>query len=78
MHLAGATVLRGPMGFGKSSRMHTSKILRFSMDLPIIIKIVESEQKIQAFLPILDETIEGGLVTMEKVQALHYRGIKKE
>ncbi len=78
MHLAGATVLRGPMGFGKSSRMHTSKILRLSRDLPIVIEIVESEQKILAFLPILGEMIEGGLVTMEKVQALHYRGIKKE
>jgi PII-like signaling protein len=68
----------GPMGFGKSSRMHNSKILRFSMDLPIATEIVESEQKIQAFLPISDEMIEGGLATMEKVQALHYRGIKKE
>jgi PII-like signaling protein len=78
MHLAGATVLRGPMGFGKSSCMHTSKILRLSMDLPIVIEITESEEKIQAFLPIFDEMIEGGLVTMKKVQALHYRGIKKE
>ena len=78
MHLAGAKILRGPMGFGKSSRMQMSKILRLFRDQPIVIEIVESEQKILAFLPILGEMIEGGLVTMEKVQALHYRCIKKE
>jgi uncharacterized protein len=72
IHLAGATVLRGPMGFGKSSRMHISKILYLSMDLPIVIEIKESEEEILAFLPILGEMIEGGLVTMEKLQALHY------
>ena len=74
MHLAGATALRGPIGFGKSSRMHTSKILRLSMDLPMIIEIIDSEEKIQTFLPVLDKMITGGLVTMEKVRALHYRG----
>ena len=74
MHLAGATVLRGPMGFGKSSRLHTAKILRLSMDLPMIIEIVESEEKIQAFLPVLDGMMAGGMVTMEKVKCLHYRG----
>jgi hypothetical protein len=73
-HLAGATVLRGPMGFGKSSRLHTSKILRLSMDLPLIIEIVDSEEKIRAFLPVLDGMIVGGLVTLEKVQVIHYRG----
>ena len=73
MHLAGATVLRGPMGFGKSSRMHTAKILRLSMDLPLIIEIVDSEETIQSFLPILDEMMGGGLVTLEKVKCLHYR-----
>jgi PII-like signaling protein len=73
-HLAGATVLRGPMGFGKSSRLHTSKILRLSMDLPLIIEIVDSEEKIRAFLPLLDGMIVGGLVTLEKVQVIHYRG----
>src|SRR5258706_4525537 len=72
-HMAGATVLRGPMGFGKSSRLHTAKILRLSMDLPIIIEIVDSEEKIQAFLPALDGMIGGGLVTLEKVKVLHYR-----
>src|SRR4249920_1971643 len=73
-HLAGATVLRGPMGFGKSSRLHTAKILRLSMDLPIVIEIVDSELKIQEFLPILDEMMGGGLITMEKVKVMDYRG----
>jgi PII-like signaling protein len=74
MHLAGATVLRGPMGFGKSSRLHTAKILRLSMDLPLVIEIVDSDEKIQSFLPELDKMITGGLVTMEKVKVLEYRG----
>src|SRR5947199_905633 len=73
MHLGGATVLRGPMGFGKSSRMHTAKILRLSMDLPLVIEIVDSEEKIKAFLPALDEMVDSGLVTMERVQVIHYR-----
>jgi hypothetical protein len=73
-HLAGATVLRGAMGFGKSSRMHTSKILRLSDDLPLIIEIVDSEEKINAFLPVLDGMISGGLVTLEKVRAIRYLG----
>src|SRR5256885_3267633 len=59
MHLAGATVLRGPMGFGKSSRLHTAKILRLSMDLPLVIEIVDSEQKINEFLPVLDQMMKG-------------------
>lgn len=73
-HLAGATVLRGPMGFGKASRLHTSKILRLSMDLPLVIEIVDSEENINAFLPTLDQMMGGGLVTLEKVKVLHYRG----
>jgi hypothetical protein len=73
MHLAGATVLRGPMGFGKSSRLHTSKIVRLSMDLPLVIEIVDSEEKLNSFLPVLDEMIGGGLVTLEKVKVVHYR-----
>ncbi len=73
MHLAGATVLRGPMGFGKSSRLHTAKILRLSMDLPMVIEIVDDEEKIQSFLPALEQMMGGGLVTMEKVKVLHYR-----
>ena len=72
-HLAGATVLRGPMGFGKSSRLHTTKILRLSSDLPIIIEIVDSEAKIQAFLPELQRMMGGGLVTLEHVQVIEYR-----
>ena len=74
MHLAGATVLRGPMGFGKSSRLHTAKILRLSMDLPLVIEIVDSDEKIKSFLPVLDQMIKAGLVTMEKVQVIDYRG----
>jgi len=74
MHLAGATVLRGPMGFGKSSRLHTAKILRLSMDLPVVIEIVDAEEKIQCFLPALDEMMKGGLVTLEKVRVIQYRG----
>lgn len=73
MHLAGATVLRGPMGFGKSSRLHTAKILRLSMDLPLVIEIVDSEEKLNGFLPVLNEMMQGGLVTLEKVRVLHYR-----
>lgn len=73
VHLAGATVLRGPMGFGKSSRLHTSKIIRLSMDLPLVIDIVDSEEKINSFLPVLDEMVGGGLVTLEKVKVVHYR-----
>ena len=73
-HLAGATVLRGPMGFGKSSRLHTAKILRLSTDLPLVIEIVDSEANLTAFLPTLDKMMGGGLVTLEKVKVLHYRG----
>ena len=72
LHLAGATVLRGPMGYGHSSRLHTAKILRLSEDLPFVIEIVDSEEKIGAFLPVLDAMIGSGLVTMEKVQVLRY------
>lgn len=72
MHLAGATVLRGPMGFGHSSRLHTAKILRLSGDLPLVIEIVDSEEKIAGFLPTLDPMIGSGLVTLEKVQVIQY------
>jgi uncharacterized protein len=77
MHLGGATVLRGPMGFGRTSRLHTAKILNLSTDLPLVIEIVDSEAKISEFLPVIDEMITGGLVTMEKVKVLHYRGQPK-
>ena len=73
LHLAGATVLRGPMGYGKSSRLHTAKILRLSMDLPLVIEIVDTEGKIQGFLPTLDEMMKGGLVTLERVRVIDYR-----
>jgi PII-like signaling protein len=75
--LAGATVLRGAMGFGASSRLHTSKILRLSADLPLVIEIVDTEEKINAFLPILDRMMGGGLVTLEKVRVIHYRNGNK-
>ena len=72
LHLAGATVLRGPMGFGASSRLHTTKILRLSEDLPLVIEIVDSEDKINGFLPMLDGMMTSGLVTLEKVRVLQY------
>lgn len=75
-HLAGATILRGPMGFGLSSRLHTTKILRLSQDLPIVIEIVDSESSINGFLPVLEAMMGSGLVTLEKVQVLQY-GAKK-
>lgn len=77
MHLGGATVLRGPMGYGKTSRLHTAKVLNLSTDLPLVIEMVDSEEKINAFLPELDKMISGGLVTLEKVKVLHYRGTEK-
>ena len=71
--LAGATVLRGLMGFGKHSVLHTAKILRLSEDLPVVIEIVDTEDKINSFLPVLDEMLQGGLVTLEKVRVIEYR-----
>jgi len=70
--LAGATVLRGPMSFGKSSTLHTAKVLRLSEDLPIVIEIVDTQEKIDAFLPVLDPMMGSGLVTLERVQVLQY------
>ena len=72
-HLSGATVLRGQMGFGAHSRLHTSKILRLSEDLPIIVEIVDDPDRIHSFLPRLDEMVTEGLVTMEKVEIVWYR-----
>ena len=71
-HLAGATVLRGPMGFGRSSRLHATKVFHLAEDMPVVIEIVDTEEKIKAFLPILDEVMTSGLVTLEKVQVLQY------
>ncbi|MBN1488723.1 MAG: DUF190 domain-containing protein [Phycisphaerae bacterium] len=73
LHMAGATVLRGPMGFGANSRLHTMKVLRLSEDLPIVIEIVDSREKIDAFLPHVDEMLTDGLVTLERVQVIKYR-----
>lgn len=76
LHLAGATVLRGPMGFGHSSRLHTAKLERLSEDLPFVIEIVDSREKVDAFLPVLDTMISAGnsstLVTWENVKVLRY------
>jgi uncharacterized protein len=72
MHLGGATVLRGHVGFGHSSRIHTTKILELSEDLPVIVEIVDSQDKIDSFLPVLDGMMTSGLVTIEKVQVLQY------
>jgi len=76
--LAGATVLRGPLGFGHSSRLHTAKILRLSEDLPVVVEIIDSEEKITAFLPLLDSMLKGGLVSLEKVRILRYGQNEKE
>lgn len=76
LHMAGATVLRGPMGFGKTSRLHTAKLERLSEDLPFIIEIVDSKAKIETFLPVVDEMMRdsgsSGLVTWESVKVLRY------
>jgi len=72
MHIAGATVLRGPMGFGHSSRLHTTKILRLSEDLPLVIEIVDSREKIDGLLPELEPMMGSGLMTLENVKVLRY------
>jgi PII-like signaling protein len=77
MHLAGATVFRGPMGFGKSSTLHTEKILRLSMDMPLVIEIVDTEENLKPFIAEIDGMIKGGLVTLEPVRVIHYRGESK-
>jgi PII-like signaling protein len=73
MHLAGATVLRGPMGFGKSSRLHEAKAFKISSDLPIVIELVDSSEKIEAFLPVIDTMIDSGLVTLERAEVVEYK-----
>jgi uncharacterized protein len=72
MHLGGATVLRGHLGFGHSSRIHTAKILRLSQDLPVVVEIIDSQEKIDTFLPVLDAMMSSGLVTMERAEVLQY------
>ena len=76
LQMGGATVLRGPMGFGKSSHLHSAKILRLSEDLPMVIEIVDSQAKIDAFMPVLDKMMGSGLITVEKVQVLQYGDAK--
>jgi uncharacterized protein len=71
-HLAGATVLRGPLGFGRSSMLHTAKVLRLSQDLPVVVEIVDTEEKINAFLPILKGLTNSCLITLEKVTVIRY------
>lgn len=71
-HLAGATVLRGPLGFGLSRRLHQPHLFPLTLDLPVVIEIVDAESKIEAFLPVLDEMMESGLVTLEKAKVLQY------
>jgi uncharacterized protein len=70
--LAGATVLRGPLGFGHSSRLHTAKILRLSEDLPVVVEIIDTQDRIEAFLPLLDGMMAGGLLSIEEVKVLRY------
>ncbi len=74
LDMAGATVLRGIMGFGASSRLHTVKYLRLSADLPLIIEIIDSKEYIDRLLPFLDEVVDEGLITMEKVRIIRYKG----
>lgn len=73
MGLAGATMMRGLMGYGAASRIHTAKLLRLSEDLPVVVEIVDSEDKISAFLPVIDEMVQEGLVTLEAIQVIQYR-----
>ncbi len=70
---SGATVLRGVAGFGSASRIHTDKVLRLSQDLPVVIEVVESEERVEKLLPQLDQMVGGGLITLEKVRVILYR-----
>ena len=78
MHMAGATVLRGPLGFGHSEHLHNAKILRLSVDLPIVVEIVDTNDKVQSFLLLLEEMVGDALVTLEKVQVVQFGGAKSE
>lgn len=77
LHLAGATVTRGILGFGASSRIHTSKILELSEDLPVVIEIVDTEENINRLMPFIDQAVAEGLVTLEKMKVIAYRHVKK-
>jgi|SRR5580658_1260378 PII-like signaling protein len=76
MHLAGATVIRGAMGFGKSSLLHTTKVLRLSDDLPLVIEILDSEEKINAFMRVLEAMMPAGVATLDKVRTVHFGAAK--
>lgn len=76
--IAGATVLRGIEGFGRAARLHTTRILRLSEDLPILIEVVDEEERLRAVLPELDAMVEGGLITLERVEVIAYRSPDKE
>ncbi|MCF7875317.1 MAG: DUF190 domain-containing protein [Candidatus Omnitrophica bacterium] len=78
LHLAGATVLKGQMGFGADSRMHSAKILRLSEDLPIVVELVDREENLKKLFPFLDETVKEGLITLEKVRVVKYRHSKSK
>ena len=74
LHLAGATVLRGVMGYGASSRLHTAKVLRLSEDLPVVVELIDARDKLDQLLPFLDEAVANGLVTLERAEVIWYRG----
>jgi uncharacterized protein len=74
LNIAGATMLRGMMGYGAASRIHTAKILRLSEDLPVVVEIVDSAEKIATLLPFIDEMVEEGLITLEDIRVIQYRG----
>ncbi len=78
MHLAGATVTRGIMGFGAASRVHTAKLLRLSEDLPVVVELVDTEENLNKLLPFLDEVVSDGLITLEKVRVIKYRHSNKD
>ncbi len=78
LNLAGATVIRGIMGFGANSRIHTAKFLRLSEDLPVVIELVDTEENIEKILPFLDEAVKDGLITMEKVRVIKYSHSKSK
>lgn len=74
LQLAGATVLRGVMGYGASSRLHTAKVLRLSSDLPVVVELVDAREKLELLLPFLEEAVADGMVTLERVEVVCYRG----
>lgn len=76
LHLAGATVFRGIMGFGAEAHLHTAKVLRLSEDLPVLIELVDTKENLDKLMPFLDENIRDGLVTLEKVKVIKYQNSK--